>query len=72
MAVNETRSMNADLREGITDGVVKKVAPNRGGTPNDFASARCACGVLHGPLYDCGFSTDTATKMADRITTVHG
>ncbi len=31
MAVNESRSMNADLREGLTDGVVKKVAPNRGG-----------------------------------------
>ena len=32
MAVNETRSMNADLREGISDGAVKKDAPNRGGS----------------------------------------
>lgn len=31
MAVNESRSMNADLREGLTDGVVKKIAPDRGG-----------------------------------------
>lgn len=32
MAVNNSRSMNADLQEGITDGSVKKVAPNRGGS----------------------------------------
>lgn len=52
MAVNETRSMNADLREGITDGMVKKVAPDRGG---DLFDAHCASAVrssLSQALYD--------------------
>lgn len=31
MAVNQSRSMNAELHEGATDGVFKKVAPDRGG-----------------------------------------
>lgn len=31
MAVNESRSMNAELREGISDGAVHKIAPDRGG-----------------------------------------
>lgn len=52
MAVNETRSMNADLREGITDGIVKKVTPDRGG---DLFDAHCAVAVrssLSQDLYD--------------------
>jgi len=31
MDVNETRSLTQDLREGLTDGSVKKDAPDRGG-----------------------------------------
>jgi hypothetical protein len=31
MAYPRTRSMNADLGEGLTDGKYKKVNPNRGG-----------------------------------------
>ena len=31
MAVNNSRSMNADLQEGMTDGMVKKATPDRGG-----------------------------------------
>lgn len=31
MAVNTSRSMNAELREGLTDGSYKKVVNNRGG-----------------------------------------
>lgn len=31
MAVNETRSLNGDLAEGISDGVVRKACPDRGG-----------------------------------------
>ena len=32
MAVNETRNLSAELRNGITDGSVKKQAPDRGGS----------------------------------------
>ncbi len=52
MAVNETRSMNADLREGITDGMVKKSNPDRGG---DLFNGHCADAVraaLSEELYD--------------------
>lgn len=31
MAVNQSRSMNAELHEGATDGSYKKIAPARGG-----------------------------------------
>ncbi len=31
MAVNTSRNMNAELREGLTDGSYKKVVNNRGG-----------------------------------------
>jgi len=39
MAVNETRSMNDNLAAGLTDGVVKKIAPNRGGVDADVYAA---------------------------------
>lgn len=32
MAVNESRSLNLDLIEGLTDGMVIKSTPNRGGS----------------------------------------
>jgi len=32
MAVNDSRSMNADLQQGLTDGRVKTLTPDRGGT----------------------------------------
>lgn len=31
MSVNQSRSMNAELDEGRSDGMIKKVARNRGG-----------------------------------------
>lgn len=52
MAVNESRSMNADLREGITDGMVKKPNPDRGGFPNDNADAGSVRATLSEELYD--------------------
>lgn len=57
MAVNETRNMNADLREGITDGVVKKVNPNRGGFPNDDEEVATVYGMLSQDLYDPAFGS---------------
>lgn len=32
MAVNDSRSMNADLQEGLLDGRLKSLTPDRGGT----------------------------------------
>lgn len=72
MAVNESRSMNADLREGITDGVVKKVNPNRGGTPNDDFSMQTVYDGLDSSLYDPSFSELYKAEYADRLTTVKG
>jgi len=39
MAVNETRSMNQDLRRGATDGKFKNLTPDRGGEVDPTASA---------------------------------
>jgi hypothetical protein len=52
MAVNETRSMNADLREGITDGMVKKSTPDRGGDLFDGHCADAVRSALSQELYD--------------------
>jgi len=52
MAVNDSRSMNADLIEGITDGMVKKANPDRGGFPNDVYDAGAVRSSLSQPLYD--------------------
>jgi len=32
MAINNSRSMNADLQQGLIDGLVKTLTPDRGGT----------------------------------------
>lgn len=64
MAVNESRSMNDDLREGITDGMVKKVAPDRGG---DLFDAHCAAAVrsaLSQDLYDAVAGMNPAQPYA--------
>jgi hypothetical protein len=50
MAYPQFRSCNADLKEGITDGVWKKAAPDRGGeVEGTFAPVRKdMSGVWHG------------------------
>ncbi len=73
MAVNESRSMNQELAEGLTDGVVKKLAPNRSGFPNDLASAHMMASLLDGGLYDMSFATPgEIAALARRQSTVHG
>ena len=64
MAVNETRSMNADLREGLTDGVVKKSTPDRGGVVEPSA----LYGQLHSGIghYDTLVSAVAKAEMALR------
>lgn len=67
MAVNETRSLNADLREGLSDGVVKKVSPNRGGTPNDDHCVQMVYQNLSADLYDTVLSNPAAAAVASRV-----
>lgn len=62
MAVNETRSMNADLREGLTDGSVKKDAPDRGGVTEPDAHQR------HLLQQQYGTSVGYADEAARRLT----
>ncbi len=66
MAVNESRSLNGDLKEGITDGVIKKLAPNRGGSNTDFAAAQAVYNDLHHELYDQ--AVNMVNTVAERIT----
>lgn len=70
MAVNETRSLNNDLREGLTDGVVKKVNPNRGGFPNDDHCFQMVYQNLSADLYDTVLSNPAAASMAARVAEV--
>ena len=73
MAVNETRSMNADLREGITDGMVKKASPDRGGTPNDDFDAMSSRAVLSQDLYDpVAGGNPMQGYAAERLTSANG
>ncbi len=70
MAVNESRSMNADLRLGITDGMVKSTDPNRGGpldaATNDVYTSTEQFGGNSAAL------AGVAEVAARRITTLHG
>jgi hypothetical protein len=50
--------MNQDLREGITDGMVKKPNPDRGGFPNDDADANSVRATLSDELYDTVIGTN--------------
>lgn len=72
MAVNESRSMNGELKEGITDGIVKKLAPNRSGTPNDFGLVQSVYDTLAVDLYGVEFSDGVKNAVAKRYTTVRG
>lgn len=67
MAVNETRSLNGDLREGITDGVVKKLTPDRGGVTDSTSVA-----ARNMDLQQQYGMTTAGAGSADRLTTVHG
>lgn len=67
MAVNETRSLNGDLAEGLTDGVVKKLTPDRGGVTDE--------GTVHARnsrLQQQYGVTTGSSGSASRLTTVHG
>ena len=63
MAVNESRNLNAELKEGLTDGAVKKQHPDRGGAyePDNHT---------HWTLqqqYNMGWSMPVEDAIADRL-----
>lgn len=71
MAVNETRSLTYDLREGLSDGSVKKINPDRGGQPNDKYSA-LAQQTWRNQQYGSVTSSMAADEVADRYTNLKG
>ena len=67
MAVNSSRSMNADLREGATDGKYRKARPDTSVAPgmgDDVVKQNRA--VLN-PFQNYGF-INTETPVQDRVT----
>lgn len=65
MAVNQSRSMTMDLFEGISDGAVKKLTPDRGGL-QDSRDAAIVKGDLH-EIYDAVYSPGNMMNVAGRI-----
>lgn len=66
MAVNESRSMTNDLHEGITDGVVKKDAPDRGGVVEPDAHQQS----LLQEQYNMISSYGAASEVVRRVTSL--
>ena len=64
MAVNETRSMNTDFAEGGTDGIVKKLTPDRGGVVEPHEALMKA--QLHDWWYGVGTDGGSAEAAAAR------
>ena len=76
MAVNESRNLREDLYEGLTDGLVRKLSPNRGGTNSSERAALAARERAQFVPWVRIWSADaalTAEKEAvDRYTTLFG
>jgi len=57
MAVNTSRSMNAGLNEGATDGKYRKIRPNTEVTPGVGSEATLNNRQSLHPFYGYGFAT---------------
>lgn len=57
MTVNSSRSMNASLNEGTTDGKYRKVRPDTTVIPGDGNEATVANRQSLQPFYGYGFAT---------------
>lgn len=68
--VNDSRSLNGDLREGISDGTVKKLGPNRGGDTTSKGAQAVMQGLLPSDRYDFSYSTAAAAAIANRVTSL--
>ncbi len=62
MAVNDSRSMLAELAEGRTDGSLRKPNPDRGGSID--AATTAVRETLH-PDYGYGYISDPAAQQAN-------
>lgn len=74
MAVNETRNLSRDLREGLTDGSVKKMSPDRGGNVENVnrgehvgLDGRTYCYETLQEQYGAFTSHPVMEDMADRL-----
>jgi len=65
MAVNQSRSMTMDLFEGISDGVVKKLTPDRGGLQDSRESAIVKGDLLE--IYDAVYSQNNMLNAVGRL-----
>jgi hypothetical protein len=70
MAVNETRNMGAELRTGISDGTVKKTAPNRGGPGADEYAFQKSIQYLSTDFYGYDFADVASGNSESRLTEV--
>jgi len=64
MAVNESRSLNADLQEGLTDGIVIKRTPDRGGEAQ-YPDSGFWNNEQHGNSVGDGYVPEVASRVYD-------
>jgi hypothetical protein len=62
MAVNESRSLNVDLKEGLTDGIVIKRTPDRGGAP-EVPDAQYWNNEQHGNYDGDGYVPEVSSRV---------
>lgn len=64
MAVNQTRRLNGDLTEGMTDGAYKKINTRERGGDVEYTTAIARKGMIPGnPLDDWYGITETPLKV---------
>ena len=64
MAVNESRSLNTDLKEGLTDGLVIKRTPDRGGE-TEYPDAGFWRNEQYGTTVGDGYVSEIASRVYD-------
>lgn len=62
MAINQSRSMNSDLRKGATEGKYKDLRPNTGGERVNDAANLSERAALH-PDYGYGLRVEAPVKV---------
>ena len=70
MAVNESRSLNAELAEGLSDGGIFKLAPDRGGDI-EYSNIQARNALLAADFHG-NFATAHPQAYAARQSTLHG
>lgn len=71
MAVNETRNLGQELRSGLSDGTVRKSAPNRGGAGVDEYAFQKSMRLVSDEYYGYDGADVAHNVIAARLTTVN-